>query len=101
MNSIMSSRLTGEEYSVMKTKHNTVILGKLEIHEMSDLRVEDDKASFTLPVLDEGMTEKLFEMLRMCNFRYCVNQTKDSASLCKKSATEWISRFTRIERCIF
>lgn len=60
MNSILSSRLTGEEYSVMKTKHNTVILGKLEIHEMSDLRVEDDKASFSLPVIDEGMTEKLF-----------------------------------------
>ena len=60
MNSIMSSRLTGEEYSVMKTKHNTVILGKLDIHEMSDLRVEDDKASFSLPVMDEGMTKKLF-----------------------------------------
>lgn len=69
MNSIMSSRLTGEEYSVMKTKHNTVILGKLETHEMSDLRVEDDKASFTLPVLDEGMTEKLFENAKDVQFQ--------------------------------
>ena len=69
MNSIMSSRLTGEEYSVMKTKHNTVILGKLEIHEMSDLRVEDYKASFTLPVLDEGMTEKLFKKAKDVQFQ--------------------------------
>ena len=69
MNSIMSSRLTGEEYSVMKTKHNTVILGKLEIHEMSDLRVADDKASFSLPVMDEGMTEKLFGNVKDVQFQ--------------------------------
>ncbi|XP_022790315.1 polycystic kidney disease protein 1-like 2 [Stylophora pistillata] len=69
VHSVMSSKLTGEEYSVMKTKHNTLILGKHEIHEMSDLRVEDDKASFLFPEMSEAMTKKLFGKAKDVQFQ--------------------------------
>lgn len=56
----LSSKMTGEEYSSIKTKHHSLLLGKHELHEMDSLQVTDEDASFLFPELSEDMTQTVF-----------------------------------------
>ncbi|KAL9954010.1 hypothetical protein ACROYT_G041497 [Oculina patagonica] len=56
----LKSKMTGEEYSSMKTKHHSLILGKHEVHEMDSLQVTDEGASFIFPEISDDMTERVF-----------------------------------------
>lgn len=56
----LKSKMTGEEYSSMKTKHHSLILGKHEVHEMDSLQITDEGASFIFPEISEDMTQTVF-----------------------------------------
>ena len=56
----LSTKLSGEEYSVIRTNQQSVILGKHDVHEISHLHVKEEGASFTFPELSEDMRQKLF-----------------------------------------
>ena len=56
----LSLKLTGEEYSSVKTTHHSLLLGKHELHEMSSLEVRDEDSLFIFPELSEDMTKTVF-----------------------------------------
>lgn len=56
----LSSKMTGEEYSSIKTTHHSLLLGKHELQEMNSLHVVDEDASFMFPELSENMTRTVF-----------------------------------------
>lgn len=56
----LSLKLTGEEYSSVKTKHHSLLLGKHEVHEMNLLQVSDEDSNFAFPELSEDMTQTVF-----------------------------------------
>lgn len=72
----LSLKLTGEEYSSVKTKHQSLLLGKHELHEMSSLQVRDEDFHFIFPELSEDMTQTVFgeatnvHVQVMCEFNY-------------------------------
>lgn len=76
MGFLLSSKLPGEEYSVMKTRHNSLILGKHEVHEMTNLQVADDKASFTFPELSEDVTKAFFGNADHVHFQVLLRLTE-------------------------
>lgn len=75
----LSFKLAGEEYSSVKTKHHSLLLGKHELHEMSNLQIGDEDSHFFFPDLSEDMTQAVFgeatnvHVQVMCDFKY---QTK-------------------------
>ena len=56
----LSLKLTGEEYSSVKTKHHSLLLGKHEVHEMNLLQVRDEDSYFAFPEFSDDMTQTLF-----------------------------------------
>ena len=72
----LSLKLTGEEYSSLKTKHHFLLLGKHELHEMSNLQMRDEDSHFIFPDLSEDMTQAVFgeatnvHVQVMCDFNY-------------------------------
>ena len=45
-NILLSLKLTGEEYMVMKNEHQSIILGKQESHDLDQLTIQEEKSSF-------------------------------------------------------
>ena len=72
----LSLKLTGEEYSSVKTKHHSLLLGKHELHEISSLQVTDKDSQFVFPELSESMIQSVFggatnvHVQVMCKFKY-------------------------------
>ena len=72
----LSLKLTGEEYSSVKTEHHSLLLGKHESHEMSNLQMKDEDSYFIFPELSEDMTKTVFgeatnvHVQVMCVFNY-------------------------------
>ena len=72
----LSSKLTGEEYSSVKTKHHSLLLGKHELHEMSSLQVRDEDSYFVFPEFSDDMTKRVFgeatnvHVQVMCEFNH-------------------------------
>ena len=56
----LSSKMTGEEYSSIKTIHHSLLLGKHEVHEMNSLQVTAEDASFIFPELSKDMSQTVF-----------------------------------------
>ena len=56
----LSLKLTGEEYSSVKTEHHSLLLGKQESREMSNLQIKDGDSQFIFPELSEDMTKTVF-----------------------------------------
>ena len=58
-NTLLSLKLPGEEYSVIKNQLQSTILGKQESHDLSHLAIHDGGASFELPSLDKKALKKM------------------------------------------
>ena len=58
-NILLSLKLPGEEYIVMKNVHQSIILGKHESHDLSQLTIHDGQVSFKLPFLDDKDVKKI------------------------------------------
>ena len=56
---LLSLKLPGEEYIVMKNEHQSIILGKQKSHDLSQLTIQEGKASFKLPSLDDRDLKKI------------------------------------------
>ncbi|XP_078356038.1 polycystin-1-related protein-like, partial [Oculina patagonica] len=59
INTLLSLKVPGEEYSVIKNDLQSTILGKKESHELNQLTIQDGNASFELPSLDDKTLEKM------------------------------------------
>lgn len=60
-NKLLSLKLPGEEYSVVKNDHQAIILGKQESHDFKQLTVQEGQVSFKLPFLDDNDLKTIFE----------------------------------------
>ena len=58
-NILLSLKLPGEEYIVMKNEHQSIILGKHESHELNQLTVQNGQVSFKLPSLEKKDLKKI------------------------------------------
>ena len=52
-NILLSLKIPGEEYIIMKNEHQSIILGKHESHDLNQLTVQDGQASFKFPSLND------------------------------------------------
>lgn len=78
--------MPGEEYSVIKNEHQSTILGKEESHELSQLTIQDGKASFDLPSLDDKTLEKMLGNTSEVGVEVCLStkrQNENCISLLK------------------
>lgn len=84
----LSLKLTGEEYSSVKTKHHSLLLGKHELHEMSNLQVRDQDSHFFFPEVSEDMIQTVFgeainvHVQVMCDLNY---QKSDILLFCRSN----------------
>ena len=65
----LSTKLSGEEYSVLKTIHKTVSLGVHEVHDMSLWQMEEGESSVTFPHLSEAMSQNIFGSTAKVSFQ--------------------------------
>ena len=53
-------KLPGEEYTVIKNKLQSTVLGKQELHDLGNLTIQDGETSFELPSLGDKTMEEIF-----------------------------------------
>ena len=73
-NTLLSLKVPGEEYSVIKNEHQSTILGKKESHELSQLTIQDGNASFQLPSLDDEVLHKILGNISEVGVEVCITE---------------------------
>lgn len=76
INPLLSLKVPGEEYSVIKSDHQSTILGKQESHELNQLTIKDGNVSFELPSLDDKALQRMFGNISEIGVEVCMSTKK-------------------------
>ena len=60
-NTMLSLKQPGEDYTVIRNKFESTVLGKQEVEFLSDLAIHDEDAGFEFPLLSDETLSKTFE----------------------------------------
>lgn len=59
-NTLLSLMQPGEEYTVIRNKLESTVLGKQEVNDLSHLKIHDEDTGFKFPMLDNETEGKIF-----------------------------------------
>ena len=79
-NILLSLKLPGEEYIVMKNERQSIILGKQESHDLNQLTIQEGKSRFKFPSLDDKDLKKISRNTSDVGVEVC----KSSSEPCKR-----------------
>ena len=71
----ISTKLSGEKYSLLKTIHKSVFVGVHEVTDMSLWKFQEDETSVTFPHLSEEMSQGIFGDASKVSFQVSLGKT--------------------------